>query len=116
MTRLKKIKLNMIQTEAAKISALSTNELDKYDYLTGENLGCKPGVVEIAKFKYSPLGKVFIKDQRKKTKKEELLKRPKNVEDISKEQFQKQLKPIENDMDIANKKALKIKVFRQVKS
>ena len=29
--------------EAAKISALSYKELDKYEYLTGEDLGYKPG-------------------------------------------------------------------------
>ena len=33
--------------------------MDKYEYLTGEDLGHKPGVVEQAKFEYSPLGKVF---------------------------------------------------------
>ena len=32
--------------EAAEISALSSKELDKYEYLTGEDLGYKPGVVE----------------------------------------------------------------------
>ena len=35
------------------------------------------------------------------------MKRQKNVEDISKEQLQKQLKPIGNDIDIANKKKLR---------
>ena len=41
MTRLKQIKLhmiytNMIQYDSAKISALSSKELGKYEYLTGE--------------------------------------------------------------------------------
>ena len=40
----------------AKISALSTGELDKYEYLTGEDLGYKPDIVQKAKFEYSPLG------------------------------------------------------------
>ena len=31
---------------AAKISALSSNKLDKYVYLTGEDLGLKPSAVE----------------------------------------------------------------------
>ena len=35
--------------------------MDKYEYLTSEDLGCKPGVVEQAKFDCSPLGKVFNK-------------------------------------------------------
>ena len=50
-----KIKANQAQydldREAAKISALSSKELDKYEYLTGEDLGYKPGVVERANFR-----------------------------------------------------------------
>ena len=46
---------------AAKISALSSGELRKYEYLTGKNLGYKPRVAEQVKFDYSPLGKVFNK-------------------------------------------------------
>ena len=34
---------------AAKISALSSNNLDKYEYLTGEDLGLKTSVIEQAK-------------------------------------------------------------------
>ena len=45
----------------AKISALPSHNLDKYEYLTGEDLGLKPSTVEQAKFEYSPLGKVFTK-------------------------------------------------------
>ena len=45
----------------AKISALRSGELHKYEYLTGEDLGYKPDVVQKAKFEYSPLGKVFNK-------------------------------------------------------
>ena len=52
---------------AAKISALSSNNLDKYELLTGEDLGLKPSTVEQAKFEYSPLGmslsKAFKKDE-----------------------------------------------------
>ena len=35
-----------LNREAAKIFALSSKELDKYEYLTGEDLGHKPGVFE----------------------------------------------------------------------
>ena len=35
-----------LERQAAKISALSSNELYKYEYLNGEDLGYKPGVVE----------------------------------------------------------------------
>ena len=41
---------------AAKISAYSSGNLRKYEYLTGEDLGYKPSVIEQAKFDYSPLG------------------------------------------------------------
>ena len=54
--------------EAAIISALSSkNLLDKYEYLTGEDLGYKTNVFEKANFEYSPLGmphnKAFKKDE-----------------------------------------------------
>ena len=43
--------------EAAKISTLSSkNYLNRYEYLTGEDLGFRPKVFEKAKFEYSSLG------------------------------------------------------------
>ena len=56
-----KIKANQAQyhlgREAAKISALSSKDLlEKYEYLTGEDLGHRPSVLEKTKFEYSPLG------------------------------------------------------------
>ena len=69
-----KIKQNEAQydldREAAKISALSSNNLDNYEYLTGKDLGLKPSTVEPAKFEYSPLGNIFNKELRKDDKKE----------------------------------------------
>ena len=50
-----------LERQNAKISALSSGELDKYEYLTGEDLRYKPDVVPKAKFEYSPLGQVFNK-------------------------------------------------------
>ena len=58
--------------------------MDKYEYLTGEDLGLKPSTVEQAKFEYSPLGKIFNKGLKEEDKKEGLLKRLKNIEDKSK--------------------------------
>ena len=49
-----------LSRKAAKIPALSSNNLDKYEYLTGEDLGLKPSTVEKAKFEYSPLGAVLF--------------------------------------------------------
>ena len=81
----RKIMLNEAQYDldrkAAKISALSSNYLDKYEYFTGEDLEYKPSVIEQAKFEYSLLGKVFTKGLKKEQdKKEGLFKRLKNIE------------------------------------
>ena len=80
----RKIKQNEAQYDldrkAAKISALSSNNMDKYEYLTGEDLGLKPSTVEQAKFEYSPLCKVFNKELKDEGKKEGFLKRLKNIE------------------------------------
>ena len=70
-----------LDREAAKIFALSSNNLDKYEYQTGEDLGIKPSTIEKAKFEYSPLGKIFNKGLSKDDKKEGLLKKLKNIED-----------------------------------
>ena len=63
-----------INREAAKILALSSGKIDKYEYLTGEEILLlnQQRIIEQAKFTYSPLGKAFekeiktIKDQREK--------------------------------------------------
>ena len=71
-----------LDRKAAKISALLSNNLDKYEYLTGEDIGLKPSTVEQARFEYSPLGKVFKRGlDDKDDKKEGLLKREKNLVD-----------------------------------
>ena len=63
-----------MQNEAqyAKISPLSSNNLDKYEYLTGEDLGIKTSTLEQAKFEYSPLSKIFNKGLDKDDKEEGL--------------------------------------------
>ena len=85
----KKIKQNESQydldREAAKISALSSNSLDKYELLTGEDLGLKPSTIEQTKFEYSPLGKVFNKGLSKDDNKEGLFKRLENIKDKNEE-------------------------------
>ena len=83
-----------LDREAAKIFALSSNNLDKYEYQTGEDLGIKPSTIEKAKFEYSPLGKIFNKGLSKDDKKEGLLKKLKNIEDKNEEE----LKAIEDQV------------------
>ena len=85
------------------MSALSSNNLDKYKYLTGEELGLKPSIVELAKLEYSPLGKIFNKGLSKDDKKEGLFKRLENIKDTNltslqaiKDQGEKQLKRLQN--------------------
>ena len=70
-----------INREAAKISALSSGKIRKYEYLTGEDIlpSNQQQIIEQAKFTYSPLGKAFEKQT-------------KTIE----EQEEKQIKPIQN--------------------
>ena len=55
-----------INREAAKISALSSGKIDKYKYLTGEEIlpSDQSRIMEQAKFTYSPLGKAFEKQRK----------------------------------------------------
>ena len=79
-----KIKANQPQFDidrlAAKISAYSSDDLRKYEYLNGEELGYTPSVFEQAKFDYSPLGEFFNKGLNKEDKK--------NIEDKSEDQLE----------------------------
>ena len=61
-----------LDRKAAKISALSSNNLDKYGYLTGGDLGLKPNTIEQARFEYSPLAKIFNKGLDKDEKKKKI--------------------------------------------
>ena len=76
--------LDRMNTE---ISAYSSGDLTKYEYLTKKDLGYKPDAFEQAKFEYSPLGKVFTDGLDKSDKNEGLLKRLKNIEDRSNNQL-----------------------------
>ena len=96
-----------INKEAAKISALSSGKIDKYEYLTGEEIlpSNKQQKIEQAKFTYSPLGKAFekqtktIEDQRKKQ-----VDDLKSLESLKpKEIKSEETKPIDNDDYYINK-------------
>ena len=52
-----------INREAAKISALSSGKVHKYEYLTGEDIlpSSNQQIIEQARLTYSPLGKAFNK-------------------------------------------------------
>ena len=48
--------------------------MDKYEYLTLEDLGLKPSTIEQTKLEHSPLGKIFNKGLDKMTKKKDFLR------------------------------------------
>ena len=76
-----------INREAAKISALSSGKIDKYEYLTGEEIlpSNQQQIIQQAKFNYSPLGKA-------------IKKQIKTIED----QGKKQVKAIQDNKQIAD--------------
>ena len=80
-----KIRANRAQYDLvrknAEISALSSSEIEKYEYITGKDLEIKPSVVDKAKLEYSPLGRVFNEGLDKSDRKEGVLKRLKNIEE-----------------------------------
>ena len=103
----RKIKKNEAQYDlnrkAAKIFALSSKNLLKYEYLTGEDLGYEPSALERARFDYSSLSTIFSKGLKEEDKKEGLLKILKNIEGKNEEQLKaiedqgnKQLNAIKN--------------------
>ena len=80
-----------INTEAAKISALSSGKTRKYEYLTGEDTlpSNQQQIIEQAKFTHCPLGKAFekqiktIEDQGKKHVNALKVLKPKAIESKS---------------------------------
>ena len=65
--KLKQIKLNMIWVKKQISALFSEDLLEKYEYLTGEDLGYRPSVLEKTKFQYSPLGAVLSNNVKNKT-------------------------------------------------
>ena len=86
-----KIKANNAQYELdrinSEISAYSSGDLPKYEYLTKKDLGYKPDAFEQVQFEYSPLGKVFTDGLDKSDRKDGFLKRLKNIEDRNNNQL-----------------------------
>ena len=56
-----------INRESAKTSILSSGKIDKYEYLTGEEIlpSNQRQIMEQTKFAYSPLGKAFENKQKR---------------------------------------------------
>ena len=98
-----------ITREAAKISALSSGKIDKYEYLTGEEIlpSNQQQIIEQAKFTYSPLGKAFEKQT--KTIEDQGEKQVKAIQDKSIENTKKYF-----DYDNDYKKELLISKEREI--
>ena len=105
-----------INREAAKISALSSGKLDKYEYLTGEEIlpSNQQQIIQQAKFNYSPLGKAL--EKQRKTIEDQGEKQVKAIQDkqivnINKDDYKDKLllsKEREIFKDICNKRLDKI--------
>ena len=106
-----------VNREAAKISALSSGKLDKYEYLTGEGIlpSNQQQIIQQGKFTYSPLGKAIEKQI--KTIKEQGKEQVKAIQDnkqlvsINKDDYKDKLlfsKEREIFKDIFNKRLNKI--------
>ena len=106
-----------INREATKISALSSGKVDKYEYLTGEEIlpSNQQQLIQQAKFNYSPLGKA-IEKQRKTIedhakKQVEAIQDNKQLLSINKDDYKDKLllsKEREIFKDISNKRLNKI--------
>ena len=98
-----------INREAAKISALSSGKIDKYEYLTGEEIlpSNQQQIIEQAKFTYSPLGKAFEKQT--KTIEDQGKKQIKAIQDKSIEKIK-----IYSDYDNDYKKELLLSEEREI--
>ena len=107
----KKVKQNEAQYDlnkkaviiSASSSSFSNDLVDKYEYLTGKDLGLKPSTIEQAKFEYSPLGKVFTKGLNKDDQKDGLFKRLENIKNsnstqqqVIKNKWEQQLRELKN--------------------
>ena len=82
--------------------------------MNGKDLGYKPAIIQKAKFEYSPLGKVFNKGLDESDKKEELLKRLKNIEGKNKQQLDAIKDQGKNQLQILTKKTNQIDKFENV--
>ena len=79
-----------INKEAVKISALSAEKIDKFEYHTGEDIlpSNQRQIIEQVKFAYSPLGKAFEKQT--KTIEDQGEKQIKAIEENKKQPYNKQ--------------------------
>ena len=97
--------------------------MEKYEYLTGEDLGYKPDVIQTAKFEYSPLGKAFNKVFKKDDKNKKVIKHDNDFVYNSVRNFNKysassfnEISSIDSKFDTINKYYKDLLKFNDVKS
>ena len=97
-----------INKEDAKISALSSGKMNKYEYLTGEEIlpSNQQQIIEQAKFTFSPLGKAFEKQI--KTIEDQGQNQAEDLENLKPKE---QTKTIEDKSSNKNNQSLIWKIF-----
>ena len=82
-----KLQYNIIR-EAPKISALSSSKIDKYEFLTDEEIlpSDQSRIIKQAAFRYSPLGKTFEKQI--KTTEDQEIKQVKALNALETEKYE----------------------------
>ena len=97
--------------------------MDKYEHLTGEDLGYKPGVAEKVKFEYSPLGEALNKGLKKDDKVNKVVKYDSDLMYNSGHDFNKysvstfnEISPLYSKLDPLNKFYNNFKTLEDFKS
>ena len=103
-----------LNREAAKISALSSGKIRKYEYLTGEDilLSNQQQIIEQAKFTYSPLGKAFEKQI--KTIEDQGEKQIDALKDLKPKQPKEQLVNVNDDYEDKLLHSKEQEIFRNI--
>ena len=106
-----------INREAAKISALSSGKIDKYEYFTGEEIlpSNQQKIIEQAKFTYSPLGKAFEKQTKTTVDQGEKQRKAIQDKDFSKS-IEKAKLDSDDDLDILRQKEIYKKLTEEKKT
>ena len=90
----------------AEISAFSSGDLNKYEFLKRIDLNYKPNVLEQAKFEFSPLGKTFSRGLNKTIpnyQKEDVIKLLKDIKNSLSDRINMQPKDTKLSFDNINK-------------
>ena len=97
--------------------------MEKYEYLTGEDLGYKPDVIQRAEFEYSPLGEAFDKVFKKDDKNKKVIKHGNDLVYNSAHNFNKysvssfnEIPSIDSKFDTINKFYKDLLILNDVKS